>query len=120
MELFVLIAVSLSICTLVDVAHHTDWQVRTLERRWWLLVAAALPVAGPAAWMVFGRAWHPVPLPDQRMHPAMYFALERQCVAAEAEADFRRQCRERADAQRAAARIGQAHPTRRDPECDAA
>lgn len=122
MAVFALLALSLSIGTLIDVVRRADWQVKTLRRRAWILMVAALPVVGPILWLTVGRPWHPMPLPAQRMHPAMYFALERERAAAElaveAEADFRRRCRERVAEQRAATRIEQLHLGVPDPEVD--
>lgn len=107
-----LIAASLWIHPIVDVATRAPWQVRALPRAGWLAVVVLLPLIGAVLWLAFGRPRGPVPLPDQRMHPSMYFALERERAAAQAmrdeEDEFRRRCVERATEQRRAAR-GELH-----------
>ncbi|MGW0041261.1 PLD nuclease N-terminal domain-containing protein [Rhodococcus sp. NPDC003348] len=110
----VLIAALVWIHPIVDVVTHAPWQVRALPRTAWLLLVTLLPVFGPALWLLLGRPRGPVPLPDQRMHPAVYFARERERAAAQAivdeEEEFRRRCVERATEQREAA-----HQDAREP-----
>lgn len=71
-------AVTLGAAALVDTANRREWEVRVLTRRAWMWAVTVVPVAGPVAWLLFGRPRGPVPLPVQPMHPAQYWALQRQ------------------------------------------
>ncbi|GAA4487770.1 hypothetical protein GCM10023094_46630 [Rhodococcus olei] len=119
MAVFALLVVSFWIGTLLDVVRRADWQVRTLRRSAWIPIVAAIPVIGAVLWLALGRPWGPIPLPEQRVHPAVHFALERERAAArDAEAEFRRRCSERAAEQREAARMQQLYLSIREPEGD--
>jgi hypothetical protein len=65
--------------TLTDAVSRREWEMCRARRRTWIAAIALLPPVGPALWLAFGRPRKRVPLPEQqRMHPAMYFALQRE------------------------------------------
>ncbi|MGW4478274.1 PLDc N-terminal domain-containing protein [Rhodococcus triatomae] len=62
--------------TLTDAVTCRDREVRA--RRRWIAAIALLPPVGSALWLVFGRPRRPVAIPDQPMHPSMYWAMQRE------------------------------------------
>ncbi|MFB9377439.1 PLDc N-terminal domain-containing protein [Kineococcus gynurae] len=57
----VLIAVALTVYSLVSAVQAEDGQVRTLPRPLWILLILLLPVIGPIAYLMKGRPLPPGP-----------------------------------------------------------
>lgn len=113
-----LIVGGLWIYTITDVVMRADWQVRTLRRSTWIAVVLLTPPVGSVLWLLRGRPRGPVPLPEQRMHPSMFFVPEHR-PADGGEAEFLRRFHERVAEQREAARLGEQRESC-TPEDDAA
>ena len=88
-----LLVTALLVTAIVDIARADEAQIRGLPRTQWTLLVVLVPVAGALAWFIAGR-----PSPDRDIPEAPV------PVEPGAEEEFRRQCRERAEMQRRAAR----------------
>lgn len=55
----VVIAVVLTVWTLVDAIMIPRHRVRTMPRWVWIVLIVLVPVVGPALWLLYGRAWNP-------------------------------------------------------------
>ena len=84
-----LLVTALLVAAIVDIARTDEARIRGLSRTQWTLLIVAVPAAGAIGWFIAGR-----PRPE-RAAPIIDHA---------AEEEFRRQCRERAEMQRRAAR----------------
>ncbi|MDX1874621.1 PLD nuclease N-terminal domain-containing protein [Mycolicibacterium sp. 120266] len=87
-----LLVTALLVTAIVDIARADEKRIRGFGRTQWTLVVVLAPVAGALAWLIAGR-----PAPDRVTSAAP-------TVDDAAEEEFRRQCRERAETQRRAAR----------------
>jgi hypothetical protein len=88
-----LLVTALLVTAIVDIARADEKRIRGFGRTQWTLVVVLAPVAGALAWLIAGRP----PAPDRVTRAAP-------TVDDAAEEEFRRQCRERAETQRRAAR----------------
>ena len=94
---------------LVDVITTDDGDARNLPKVGWLLIVLFFPLVGSIIWLVAGRPVHPVgrarayerrtPAFPEYDRPGRFAATD-----SEADAEFLRRCRERAEAQRRKAR----------------
>lgn len=94
---------------LVDVITTDDGDARNLPRITWLLIVLFFPLVGSIIWLVAGRPVRPVgrarahernaPAFPEYDRPGRFAATD-----AEADAEFLRRCRERAEEQRRKAR----------------
>ncbi len=94
---------------LVDVITTNDGDARHLPKIWWLLIVLFLPLVGSILWLVAGRPVGVVTRPREYERsvpgfpeydrPGRFAATD-----AEADAEFLRRCRERAEEQRRKAR----------------
>jgi hypothetical protein len=104
------ITFGLWIFCLVDVITTDDSSCRNLPKLTWLLVVLLLPLVGSIIWLVAGRPQHggrvargryerDAPAFPEYDRPGRFAA-----TSADDDAEFLRQCRERAEAQRKTAR----------------
>ena len=85
-----LLVTALLVAAIVDIARSDEARIRGLSRTQWTLLIVAVPAAGALGWFIAGRSR------PERAAPIV--------VDHAAEEEFRRQCRERAEMQRRAAR----------------
>ena len=117
---FGLVVLALCVFCLIDVIGRKDDEIRNLPKVWWILLVLLFPFAGSIAWLVAGRprsapARRP---PHERASPEFpeYDRPGRAAAAdPEADAEFLRKLRERAEEQRRAHREDQ---RRREQEGD--
>jgi uncharacterized membrane protein len=93
-----LLVTALMVIAIVDISRADDAHIRGLPRSQWTLLIVLVPVAGALSWLIAGR---PQPARVTPVAPAADRAAEEQ---------FRRQCAERAEMQRRAARSGRKNP----------
>lgn len=100
-----LVLVALWIFCLIDVITTAESQMRNLPKPAWLFIVLLLPDIGSIAWLVAGRQWAPAGSPQgssglTRAYPE--YDRPGRAVATDPEADeqFLRQVRDRAEAQR--------------------
>jgi hypothetical protein len=107
-----LLVLGLWVFCLVDVSLTSDAECRTLPKLAWLPIVLFLPDVGSVLWLIAGRPRRaPVPSTVGRAQPAGSADHERLGGSPggtpEADAQFLRECRERAEAQRRRYREGQ-------------
>ncbi|MHA3022849.1 PLDc N-terminal domain-containing protein [Mycobacterium sp. BMJ-28] len=95
MPFFSMLFLALLVGAIVDIAGADEQRIRGLPRTTWILLVVLVPLAGSIAWFIAGR---PARLPRVLDTPVRPDHDDPQ-----AEAEFRRQCRERAEQQRRAA-----------------
>jgi hypothetical protein len=102
-----LVFVALLVVAIVDIASCEESEIRGLPRVLWLFIVLLVPLAGSLAWLVAGR---PITsTPSRRPTEARGFPeydKPGRFIPEDpaADAEFLRQCRERAEAQRRADR----------------
>jgi hypothetical protein len=107
--LFGLVTFGLWLFCLVDVITTNDGDVRNLPKIGWLLIVLFFPLVGSIAWLVAGRPVRAVARPrrlerDMPAFPEYDRPGRFAATDAEADAEFLRRCRERAEEQRRKAR----------------
>jgi hypothetical protein len=107
-----LITVLVMIAALVDIVGSEESSIRGLPRSGWILLVVAVPLAGAVVWVIAGR---PRAAFSGRIgevdDPRPKRAVETGATDTDAEEEFRRRVRERADEQRR-----RAETERRDQE----
>ena len=103
--LFYVVPLVLTIFCLVDAITSRDGEVRHLPKLWWLILILLFPVVGSVAWLVAGRPTGPARPRSAWERPAPEFPeYDRPGRAApadpEADAEFLKRVRERAEEQR--------------------
>lgn len=104
-----ILTLGLWIFCLVDVITTDDGDTRNLPKFGWLLIVLFLPLVGSILWLVAGRPVGGVPRPrsyerDMPAYPEYDRPGRFAATDAEADAEFLRRCRERAEEQRRKAR----------------
>ncbi|MBB4910835.1 PLD nuclease N-terminal domain-containing protein [Actinophytocola algeriensis] len=107
--LFGVLTFGLWLFCLVDVITTNDGDVRNLPKIGWLLIVLFFPLVGSIAWLVAGRPARAVARPrhlerDMPAYPEYDRPGRFAATDAEADAEFLRRCRERAEEQRRKAR----------------
>jgi hypothetical protein len=92
-----LITVLVMIAALVDIVGSDESDIRGLPRTGWILLVVAVPLAGSVVWVIAGR---PRAAFSGRVGDEGKPAVETSSTDGDAEAEFRRQVRERAEEQR--------------------
>ena len=103
--LFYVVPLVLTIFCLVDAITSREDDVRHLPKLWWLILILLFPVVGSVAWLVAGRPISSRRPPSAHERPAPEFPeYDRPGRSAaadpEADAEFLRRVRERAEEQR--------------------
>ncbi|EGD54210.1 PLDc N-terminal domain-containing protein [Gordonia neofelifaecis] len=88
------------IAALVDAIVTDEYRVRHLPKALWILIVILLPLIGSVLWLVIGRPEGATPPPRTTGFPEYERPEYRAAIRARDEAEFRRQTRERAEAQR--------------------
>ncbi|QFZ24414.1 PLD nuclease N-terminal domain-containing protein [Saccharothrix syringae] len=106
---FGVLALGLWLFCLIDVITTDDGDARNLPKVAWLLVVLFFPLVGSITWLVAGRPVRAVARPRAHERAAPGFPEydrpgRSAAVDAEADAEFLRRCRERAEEQRRKAR----------------
>jgi hypothetical protein len=106
---FGLIVLLMWVFCLIEVISSDEGAIRHLPRLWWLLIVLFFPLVGSIVWLVAGRPVNASARPRsyERTMPAFpeYDRPGRFAATdAEADAEFLRRCRERAEEQRRKAR----------------
>lgn len=104
--LFGLLVLCLWIFCLIDVITTDEWRMRNLSKTSWVLIVLLLPTVGSIIWLLAGRPQHAVsrPRPQNSAFPEYDRPGRHVPVDPEADAEFLRRCRERAEEQRRVAR----------------
>jgi hypothetical protein len=100
-----LIFVIVLIVAIVDIASAEEHQIRGLPRVLWIFIVLLVPLAGSIAWLVAGRPITATPRRnplEERGFPEYDKPGRFIPEDAAADAEFLRQCRERAETQRRA------------------
>ena len=95
MPFFSVLFLALLVGAIVDIAGADERRIRGLPRTTWILLVVLVPPAGSIAWFIAGR--------PARLPRALDTPVRPDHDDPRAEAEFRRQCRERAEQQRRAA-----------------
>jgi len=103
--LFYVVPLVLTIFCVVDAITSREDHVRHLPKLWWLILILLFPVVGSVAWLVAGRPTRPARPTPARERPAPEFPeYDRPGRSAqadpEADAEFLKRVRERAEEQR--------------------
>lgn len=121
MPYFGLIFLLLLVLAIVDIAGADEGRIRGLPRTLWVFVVLLLPLAGSIAWFVAGR---PIPsaagrrAADARGFPEYEKPGRFVPQDPAADAEFLWQCRERAEAQRRAAKQARMQRDRNNSDPD--
>jgi hypothetical protein len=99
-----LVLLALWLFCIIDVVLTREDRMRNLPKVAWVLIVIFLPTLGSLLWLVLGRPWEPG-RPNRNIPPTNgfpeYERLGRATGTSSAsDAEFLRQCRERAEAQR--------------------
>ena len=103
--LFYVVPLVLAIYCLVEAISSRDDEIRHLKKVWWILLILFFPLLGSIAWLAAGRPVRAQARPSAYERPAPVFPeYDRPGRAAavdpEADAEFLRKIRERAEEQR--------------------
>ena len=121
--LFYVVPLVLTVFCLVEAITSSEADVRHLPKVWWILLILFFPVVGSVAWLAAGRPHQGAPRSSRFERPVSDFPeYDRPGRAAatspEADAEFLRKVRERAEEQRRRAQEQKRREQERDGEAD--